>query len=128
MSSPASITPGSVEPAVATPPSGSKPVKNPSYPQRNHFGERQMLEDTLCSWEQKIGTVAEKLSVLATHPDRTGYERLFHQMMGARDQVAEAVRRMPLETGALDEEDRERLHSAIAALERLFQKWDRVGL
>ena len=34
--------------------------------------------------------------------------RLYHQMQGARDQVAEAVRRLPLEVGGLYHEDHER--------------------
>ena len=70
--------------------------------------------------------MAGKLTALANHPGRASYERLFHQMLGARDQMAEAVRRMPLETGDLYEEDRERFEAAAAALGRLFQSWDGV--
>ena len=47
-------------------------------------------------------------------------------MMGARDQMAEAVRRMPLETGILYDEDAERLRHAEAALVRLLPQWDAV--
>jgi hypothetical protein len=115
----------SKETALVTP-AASNPVRNPSYPQRTHYGERPQLEETLRSWEQKISSVAGKLTVLASHPGRATYERLFHQMQGARDQMAEAVRRMPLETGALHEEDRERYEAAAAALERSFQRWDGV--
>jgi hypothetical protein len=100
--------------------------RNPSYPQRSHFAERPQLEEALSSWEQKINNLADKLTALANHPGRATYERLFHQMQGARDQMAEAVRRMPLETGALYEEDRERFETAAAALGRLFQSWDGV--
>ena len=99
---------------------------NPSYPQRTHFGERPQLEETLRSWEQKLSSVAGKLTALANHPGRATYERLFHQMQGARDQMAEAVRRMPVETGALYDEDRERFEAAAAALGRLCQSWDGV--
>jgi hypothetical protein len=115
----------SKETALVTP-AASNPLRNPSYPQRTHFGERQQLEETLRSWEQKISSVAGKLTALASHPGRANYERLYHQMQGARDQMAEAVRRMPLETGTLHEEDRERFEAAAAALGRLLQKWDGV--
>jgi len=104
----------------------SNPFRNPSYPQRTHYAERPQLEETLRTWEQKISTVTGKLTALGNHPGRVTYERLFHQMQGARDQMAEAVRRMPLETGALYEEDRERFEVAVAALGRLFESWDGV--
>ena len=45
-------------------------------------------------------------------------------MLGARDQVADAVKRLPLETGHLYEEDRHRAEEAVAALDRLFKTWD----
>ena len=44
-------------------------------------------------------------------------------MLGARDQIAEAVRRLPMEVGGLYEEDRHRLDEAVAALERLSRTW-----
>ncbi len=111
--------------APSSPPTRSQ-IKNPTYPQRTHFAERPQLEETLRSWEQKISGVTSKLKTLGDHPGRAAYERLYHQMQGARDQIAEAVRRMPLEAGALYEEDRERFNAAVAALGRLFQNWDRV--
>src|SRR5271157_3051054 len=117
--------PTTKENAPSSPPA-CDPCRNPSYPQRTHFAERPQLEETLRSWEQKISNVTGKLTALGNHPGRTTYERLFHQMQGARDQMAEAVRRMPLETGALYEEDRERFEAAVAALGRLFQSWDDV--
>jgi len=107
-------------------PAASNPFENPSYPQRTHFAERAQLEETLRSCEQKISTVTGKLTALGNHPGRAAYERLFHQMQGARDQMADAVRRMPLETGDLYDEDHERFEAAVAALERLFQSWDGV--
>ncbi len=126
MSSSSAISPReSSEPGAASPPA-SNPFRNPSYPQRTHYGERPQLEETLRTWEQKISGVTGKLNTLGNHPGRATYERLYHQMLGARDQMAEAVRRMPLETGALYEEDHERYKAAVAALGRLFQKWDSV--
>ncbi len=103
------------------------PGRNPSYPPRTHFGEKKALEETLRSWDEKIATLAEKLAALGASSSRASHERLFHQMMGARDQMAEAVRRMPLETGTLYEEDAERLRNAEAALVWLVQRWETVS-
>ena len=111
----------------ATSSSTTIPERNPSYPLRTHFGEKTALESTLHSWDEKIAAFGVKLSVLGASPGRAGRERLFHQMMGARDQMAESVRRMPLETGSLYVEDAERLRNAEAALVRLAKRWDTVG-
>jgi hypothetical protein len=124
VSSPSALVPRESKETAPSSPAASNPFGNPSYPQRTHFGERPHLEETLSSWEQKISIVIGKLTGLGNHPDRATYERLFFQMQGARDQMAEAVCRMPLETGALYEEDRERFEAAAAALGRLFQSWD----
>ena len=126
MSSSALAPRESSDPATATL-ARDCPAKNPSYPPRTHFGEKQALEEKLRSWDEKIAALAVKLSVLGAGPGRASRERLLHQMMGARDQMAEAVRRMPLETGALYEEDAERLRNAEAALVRLVQRWDAVA-
>jgi hypothetical protein len=99
-------------------------MKNPTYPPRNHFGEKQALEEKLRSWHQKIDAMAQKLAAIGTHANRPAYERLYHQMMGARDQMMEAVRRMPRETGDFYDEDHERLVNAEAALVRLMQRWE----
>jgi hypothetical protein len=45
-------------------------------------------------------------------------------MLGACDQVADAVRRLPKETGELYEEDRHRLEEAVAALDRVLARWN----
>jgi len=45
-------------------------------------------------------------------------------MLGARDQVFDAARRLPGETGELYEEDKHRLEEAVAALDRVFKLWD----
>jgi hypothetical protein len=101
--------------------------KNPSYPQREHFAERKPLEEKLRAWDEKIAAIGRKLAAMGSHPKRDMYERLYHQMQGAHDQMAEAVRRMPLETGTLYDEDRERLANAEAALSRVFQRWEAIG-
>jgi len=48
-------------------------------------------------------------------------------MLGARDQVAESVRRIPLETGGLYHEDKERFEQALAAFDRVLQRWVKAG-
>lgn len=105
----------------------SSQVKNPSYPQRTHFGERKELQEKLAACEEKLASMARKLATLGGHARRSSYERIYHQMLGARDQLAECARRMPLEAGALYEEDRERLTAAEAAVARTIQRWDSAG-
>jgi hypothetical protein len=93
---------------------------NPSYPQRVHLGERPALEALLRSWDERI--IAARAE-LPTRSDRAAAERLLVQMDGARDQIADAVRRMPMEVGDLYAEDKHRLDEAVHALERLFDRW-----
>jgi len=99
------------------------PFKSPSYPQRIHLGERQPLLDLLKSCEDRLGTFRQKLDVLGKNAERTHYERLFLQLQGARDQVADVVRRMPLEAGSLYHEDREKLQAASEAFDRVAKQW-----
>ncbi len=100
------------------------PLKNPSYPQRIHLNERPHWESVLRTCEQRITTAKQKLDVLGPGPDRVAFERLYSQMLGARDQVADAVRRLPMETGDLYEEDKHRLEEAVKSLDRVFKRWD----
>ena len=106
---------------------GPNPNKSPTYPQRVHYGERPALEETLRSCEERIQAIRQKLDTLAGHPQRADYERIYHQMLGARDQIAEAVRRLPVETGALYDEDKERYEQAVAACERVFGRWEAIA-
>lgn len=105
----------------------ARPFKNPSYPDRIYFAERPALEALLKSCDEKVAAAGKKLSVLANHPKREEYEIVFHQMTGARDQVAEAVYRMPRESGELYREDRERLEIAEKAFSWLAARWDAIG-
>jgi hypothetical protein len=100
------------------------PRKNPSYPQRVHLSEKPHWEGVLQKVESRLTVPRQKLNVLGNDPKRAAFERIFAQMQGARDQVADAVKRLPLETGGLYEEDHHRVDEAVAALDRLFQKWD----
>jgi hypothetical protein len=101
------------------------PLKNPSYPQREHIHERAHWQGVLNSCEERINVARQKLDVLSNiSPDRARFERLYAQMLGARDQVADAARRLPGETGDLYTEDRHRLEEAVAALDRVLRQWD----
>jgi hypothetical protein len=103
------------------------PFKNPSYPPRVYFHEREALQASLRSCEERLQGIRKRLDLLGgNHPQKAAHERVFFQMQGARDQVADTVRRMPLETGALHEEDKERYEIAIAAFDRAYRSWDSV--
>jgi len=109
--------------SVPTPPVVD-PRKNPSYPQRVHVHERARWQGVLLQCDERIAAARAKLNAMPPGPIRAAFERLFAQMLGACDQVAEAARRLPTETGELYEEDRHRLHEAVAALERVSQRWE----
>ena len=121
MSQPQPARQGDVPAAVPQP---TGPFRNPAYPQRVHIHERPHWQAVLKSCEERIATARKKLDVLGNSPKRAVFERLYAQMLGARDQVADAAGRLPGETGALYEEDRERLEQAVAALDRVHRQWD----
>ena len=100
------------------------PLKNPSYPQRVHAHERAHWEGVLKSCEDRVASARQKLNVLGGSARRPVFERLFAQLLGARDQVADAARRLPGETGDLYDEDKHRLEEAVAAIERVLKQWD----
>lgn len=116
-------TPAKVSGTGSLAKASANPFKNPSYPQRIHLHERPELLANLKSCDDRIAAFRQKLDVLGKHEGRVNYERLFLQLQGARDQVADAVRRLPLEAGALYEEDRERLQAALEAFERISKRW-----
>jgi len=100
------------------------PRKNPSYPARQHLHEKPHWQSVLLRVESRLTTARQDLGGLANDDRRPAFERIYAQMLGARDQVADAVKRLPQETGDLYEEDHHRADEAVAALDRLFQKWD----
>ncbi len=99
------------------------PRKNPAYPQRVHILERAHWESLLRSCDEKIAPFTQKLAALNL-PDRARFDLLYAQMLGARDQAADAARRLPGEVGSLYEEDKHRLEEAVAALDRVIRRWD----
>ncbi len=127
MSSSSAITPsprnGSETPQLAP----SRWLKNPSYPERTHYPERAGLEAILKSCDEKLGATRKKLVLLTNHPKRADYEKLFHQMQGARDQLADVVLRMPREAGELYHEDHERLEIAEKAFSWLLRRWEAIA-
>lgn len=103
------------------------PNKSPTYPQRVHARERGQWQTVLKTWEDRIAGARRVLDAPGYRADRPALERMFAQMLGARDQVADAVRRLPMEVGDLYNEDKHRLDQAVAALERLFARWPAPG-
>ncbi|WP_435017529.1 hypothetical protein TA3x_005143 [Tundrisphaera sp. TA3] len=100
------------------------PKKNPSYPPRVHLHEKPKWLAELKEVENRIGYARQMLASLKNDPKRPSFERIYAQMQGARDQVADAVRRLPQETGDLYHEDHHRVADAQAALKRLFDRWE----
>lgn len=98
----------------------ANPMLSPSYPKRIHVRERPRLRELVQTWEQALSKFGEELK---TQPNDAYRARLYAQMMGARDQIADAAGRIPMETGELTEEDYHRLEQAVAAFERLSRQW-----
>ena len=97
------------------------PRRSPSYPQRVHIRERAQWQAVLAKWEARIdGPVTRS----PTRPTGRGATLLLAQMSGARDQIADAVARLPMEVGEMYEEDKHRVEQAEAALGRLFARWE----
>ncbi len=111
---------------AAKPPQVADPFHNPSYPKRDHFSERARLQEALGLCEERVSAANKRLEPHSDRAGKPGSIRLFHQLLGVRDQLAECVRRIPLETGDLYEEDKERFKQAIAALERVWQRWEKT--
>ena len=99
------------------------PKRNPTYPTRQHLHEKAHWQAILASAEARIAPFTQRLNVIGTDPKRATFDRLHAQMLGARDQIADAVRRLPGETGDLYEEDKHRVDEAVTALDRLAQRW-----
>ncbi len=108
--------------------SESEPYRNPSYPQRDHFSERAALEEALRKSEERVAAARQKLDARGGLSGNADAARLYHQLLGARDQIAECARRLPLEAGELYHEDKERLEQALAALERVWKRWENTGV
>lgn len=105
-------------------PKATDPRKSPTYPQRVHIRERAQWQAVFTQWSERIATARGELESRPSGPARSKLDLLFAQMLGARDQIADSVRRLPMEVGDMYHEDRHRLEEAVAALERLFARWE----
>jgi hypothetical protein len=103
------------------------PYHNPSYPKRTHFNEAAELHDAVRRCDERLESVYQTLFTLADGARKPDVVRLYHQLQGARDQIAETARRMPLEAGELYREDKERFDQATAAFERMWGRWEQAG-
>ena len=101
--------------------------RNPTYPKRDHYGDRPRLEQALRLSEERIAKALEQLEGVIEPAGERCCARLYHQLLGIRDQIAESVRRMPVETGELYREDKERFDQAAAALDGVWQQWQKIG-
>ena len=110
-------------------PAKNDPFRNPSYPERTHFGEKKQLEETLRTWEQRIETAAGKLLVLGTSTERAALERLFHQALGAARSVGGGSAAVaPGDGRPLRRGSPSGFEMAESALVRLTQQWEAAGL
>jgi hypothetical protein len=107
---------------------GTEPFRNPSYPVRDHFSERQKLEEALRLCDERVTSARRKLDAIGNLAGSAEAVRRYHQLLGVHDQVAECARRMPLETGSLYDEDQERFKQATAALARVWQRWEQLRI
>ena len=78
-----------IKPAAEGSPPASDPNHNPTYPSRDHLLERADLEKAARSCDERISSARQRLSSVANHPKQANFVRLYHQMLGARDQVSE---------------------------------------
>jgi hypothetical protein len=102
-------------------------LRNPSYPVRDHYGERPELEARLRACDEKLAAARRKFALLGNHPRREEYQKLIIQLQGARDQFADASSRMVREAGGLYHEDRERMEVAERAFTFILRRWDSVA-
>jgi len=91
-------------------------LRNPSYPQRIHIRERAEWATVLAVSDAKIAAELARGGADADSAKR------FAQMSGARDQIANSAKRLPMVVGEMYAEDRHRLEEAVAALDRLIVK------
>lgn len=106
--------------AELKPLTANDPRCSPSYPQRVHIREKAEWAALLKTWEDRVASARRQLPSI---PDQAAASVLLAQMTGSVDQIREAAKRMPGETGDLYDGDRFRLELAVSALERLFARW-----
>lgn len=103
------------------------PRYNPSYPHRVHTDERARWNSLQREWAERVDAAAKKLESLKNGPKGEEAHRLFVQMSGSLDQIAEAALRLPTEVGSIYDEDRHLMHEAEVALKRLYDRWNALS-
>ena len=73
-------------------PTTREPYRNPSYPKRDHFSERSILEEALRTVEQRIESARHQIDSDRDLSANAEAVRLYHQLLGIRDQIAECTR------------------------------------
>lgn len=107
--------PASGSPAPAIP-------KNPTYPKRNHTTEGPKWMGILAEWDNKIAALLEKVPAGKSLGELGEKGKVLSQMVGARDQIRDAAKRLPRQVTHMYHEDHERLEQAVHALERMAEK------
>lgn len=97
--------------------------KSPTYPKRTHTTEGPQWQEVLTGWDTKIEALIKAVPAGKTLGELGEKGRVLAQMVGSRDQIRDAAKRLPREVTHMYHEDHERLDFAVAALERLFIKY-----
>lgn len=100
--------------------------KNPSYPKRTHTAEGPKWAAVLQEWDAKIAALLNEVPAGKSLGELGEKGRVLSQMVGARDQIRDAARRLPREVSHMYHEDHDRLDQAVAALGRLFDKYGKL--
>ncbi|ADV61124.1 hypothetical protein Isop_0531 [Isosphaera pallida ATCC 43644] len=98
------------------------PRRNPSYPAKIHAYEGPHWQAVVAQARSRVEAVRVALEGMA-EAARQSKLRLYHQMLGALDQIEDMAKRLPGEVGDLYAEDRHKLEEAQAALDRLIARF-----
>lgn len=97
--------------------------KSPTYPKRNHTTEGPKWLELLAGWDAKIEELLKQVPAGSNLGELGEKGRILAQMIGSRDQIRDAAKRLPQQVTHMYHEDLERLEFAVAALNRLFVKY-----
>lgn len=97
--------------------------RNPTYPRRNHTTEGPKWMGLLAEWDTKIEAFLKTVPAGKELGELGEKGRVLAQMIGSRDQIRDAAKRLPREVTHMYHEDLERLEHAVAALNRLSEKF-----
>lgn len=98
------------------------PRHNPSYPAKIHAYEGPHWQAVAAQARDQVETARAALEGMAAEA-RLDKLRMYHQMLGALDQIQDMARRLPGEVGDLYAEDLHKLDQARAALDRLVTRF-----